>query len=36
MNIFTTWIWFGWHDQYQSYAYQTEEGMFLLPTGWDT
>jgi hypothetical protein len=31
-----TWTWFGWHEQYGSYAYQTEEGMFLLPTGWDT
>jgi hypothetical protein len=29
------WIWFGWHDQYDSYAYQTAEGMFLLPTGWE-
>lgn len=30
-----TWTWFGWHEKYQSYAYQTIEGMFLLPTGWD-
>jgi hypothetical protein len=30
------WIWFGWHEGYASYAYETAEGMFLLPTGWDT
>lgn len=31
-----TWtvIWFGYHDQFGAYAYQTEGGMFLLDSCW--